>query len=86
MKLLILIFFAICLVVSCNKEKVDVENFDKFEVGQNVIPDSISNKLVQKNNSVVSVQSLAISSYKYPSYNENYICNASIIENDTLNI
>ncbi|MNK41486.1 hypothetical protein D3C87_601500 [compost metagenome] len=85
MKLLISILFAICLV-SCNKEKVDVENFDKFKINQNVIPDSISRKLVQKNNSVVSVQSLAISPYKYPAYNENYICNASIIENDTLNI
>lgn len=86
MKLFILIFFAICLVVGCNKEKVNVENFDKFKISQNVIPDSISHKLVQKNNSVVSVQSLAISPYKYPSYNENYICDASIIENDTLNI
>lgn len=86
MKLFISIFISICLIISCNKEKIEVKNFDKFKLIQNVIPDSISEKLNYKNNSVVSVQSLIISPYKYPLYNDNYICNVSIIENDTLNI
>ena len=86
MRLFISIFVSIFLFISCDKEKVEVNNFDTFKVDNNILLDSISEKLNHKNNSVVSLQSLVISPYNYPSYNENYICNASIIENDTLNI
>jgi len=86
MRLSFFILILICLIISCNEKNVDIDNFDKFKVDNNVIPDSISKRLIRKNNSIISLQSLAIGFYKYPASNEDYVCKASIIENDTLNI
>ena len=83
MRLSFLILISICLIISCKEKNVDIDN---FRVDNNVIPDSISKRLIRKNNSVISLQSLAITPRKFSWYNENYICNASIVENDTLNI
>lgn len=85
MKLLLSILISLFLFISCN-QKTKIDDFEKFKVNKNVLPDSISNELIQKNNSFVSVQSIAISPYNYPAYNDNYVCRASFIENDTLNI
>lgn len=62
--------------------------FQKYEVDSNILPDSISQKIsaLKKNNSVVCIQSSTQVLKTNKIYNSNFVCNAYISQNDTLNI
>ena len=86
-KKIIFVLFIIFFFQSCKKEKNKFE-FEQFQVFNEIIPDSISKKLnkFRVNNNVISEQSIKIGFRGYPALNQNYICQAYIGENDTLNV
>ena len=83
---LILIILAI-FIFSCKEESEKI-GFEEFSIDKNIIPDSISKKFSKYNinNDVISKQSMNIGLRNYSAMNQNYICEAKIGENDTLNI
>lgn len=82
----ILVIFSL-FFFSCKEENKKIE-FEKFQVENKIIPDSVSQKMSEYklNNTVVSRQSLNIGLRDYQSLDRNYICEALIDKNDTLNI
>lgn len=95
MKMVIL--FLIFVLFAARHQEIKLDNkiisieklaFQKFEVDQNIIPDSISKKFKKfnKNNDVVCLQSLGTGNNYATLRSGDYHSNAFLSENDMLNI
>lgn len=83
-----LLFFGLFLLINCSKQNGKNTVYQKFKINKNIVSDSLlqnMNKL-GVNNDVLNLQSISFGLRKSEAWNRDYICNAYIGENDTLNI
>lgn len=80
--------FLFMLFSNCKKGEPKKIEYENFKVSEKVIPDSISQKMSKKglDNTLVCRQSMDIGFQNYPSIHYNYVTDAFLNKNDTLDI